>query len=404
MTNEHNSPDSNPDREVIVTTANVSTAQPRMTQIPADTVEATVVEKEVSDEIMTWVTKGLSTEDSKVISKEFPLAFQDKDFSLKPPKLDDWLGRRAKEKGKMGAVNNSEEALVSLQLKVMDIAPPLIDLYANLYAVAKEEPAQAAIRTVQAALQQWGRAFYYITKRRREAALSATDPNSYYLLKRPQAFAEGGEACKALFTENFYDLMIREAKRDEALAWRDKVVEPQRSVNKVGAPPPQSYKRTADQNKKRTSYDTRNKSAPYPAQSTSAAYGGTSHGGRGRRGSREERAGGDNTWPERRYESTPIGLSPPYYPSRGPQKTAALGGRLKEFAPVWSEVTGDRWILDTLSTGARIDFVVIPVQTKLPSTIKMPTELKKGVRQGGERSTGKKSNMRSKKLPDRVYV
>ena len=73
---------------------------------PSDKAEPAplIVPQEVSDALSGWLTKGVSTEDSKAISKKTPLEFLDKEFSVKPPKLDGYMHRRAKDKGKLKAV------------------------------------------------------------------------------------------------------------------------------------------------------------------------------------------------------------------------------------------------------------------------------------------------------------
>jgi hypothetical protein len=42
------------------------------------------------------------------------------------------MSRRSKDKGVLKSVSAREEALVRTQLKIMDIGPPLIDLYSRL--------------------------------------------------------------------------------------------------------------------------------------------------------------------------------------------------------------------------------------------------------------------------------
>ncbi|KAK4021284.1 hypothetical protein OUZ56_003203 [Daphnia magna] len=58
----------------------------------------------------------------------------DPDFGLKPPKLDGYMQRRDKDMGVLKAVNTTEDVLIMAQLKIMDVAPPLVDLYARLSA------------------------------------------------------------------------------------------------------------------------------------------------------------------------------------------------------------------------------------------------------------------------------
>lgn len=84
----------------------------------------------ISDEIRVWLTTGLSTDDSKAIYKKFELKFEGPAFSIKPPTLDGFMLRHAMDKDRVKAVNASEEALIQTQLKIMDVAPPLFDLYA----------------------------------------------------------------------------------------------------------------------------------------------------------------------------------------------------------------------------------------------------------------------------------
>jgi hypothetical protein len=49
-----------------------------------------------------------------------------------PPKLDAWISYRSKDKGVLKSAYARKEALVRTQLKIMDIGPPLVDLYSGL--------------------------------------------------------------------------------------------------------------------------------------------------------------------------------------------------------------------------------------------------------------------------------
>jgi hypothetical protein len=80
----------------------------------------------------------------------------------------------------------------------MDIAPPLIDLYARLNSLPDSESLK---RPMQAALEQWGRAFFYITKERRSAAIALAESGTECLLRDPDAFESGKEARSFIFTE-----------------------------------------------------------------------------------------------------------------------------------------------------------------------------------------------------------
>lgn len=83
-----------------------------------------------------------------------------------PPKLDAWIIRRSTDKGALKAVNAKEEALVRTQLKILDIGPSLIELYAQLAAL-EESSTNSMCHSVQAALRQWERAFVHVSRKRR---------------------------------------------------------------------------------------------------------------------------------------------------------------------------------------------------------------------------------------------
>ncbi|KAK4037950.1 hypothetical protein OUZ56_029973 [Daphnia magna] len=112
-----------------------------------------VVHKAICDEIASLLSVGVSTEQSKWTLKEFPLVYEVNDFSVMSPKLDAWMSRRSKDKGVLKAANVKEEALIRTQLKIMDIGPPLIDLYARL-ATLKQATTSSMRRSVQVSLQQ----------------------------------------------------------------------------------------------------------------------------------------------------------------------------------------------------------------------------------------------------------
>ena len=52
--------------------------------------------------------------------------------TVRPPKLDGYMQRRAKDKNVLRSVNSAEEMLIAVQHKVCDFAPPLVDLYARV--------------------------------------------------------------------------------------------------------------------------------------------------------------------------------------------------------------------------------------------------------------------------------
>ena len=129
-----------------------SPGQAGSSKISSGSDESFFVPKEVTDEIKDWLVPGLSADESKAISKKFVLEFEDQSFSIKPPKLDSFMARRAKDSHRSRAVSLSEGTLVSTQLKIMDIAPPLFDLYAQIYTLGEGEAEKQAKGTSQAIL------------------------------------------------------------------------------------------------------------------------------------------------------------------------------------------------------------------------------------------------------------
>ncbi|KAK4030540.1 hypothetical protein OUZ56_023783 [Daphnia magna] len=176
---------------------------PRGTQEESEIVlveSSTTVSKEISDEI------------------KYTLEFEDPSFSIKPPKLDSFMLRHAKDKNCVKAVCAAEEAHIATQLKIMDIAPPLIDLYCKVCALDEGEEEAQAKMAVQAVLQRWGRAYHYITQKRRWSVVSLVDPAFDFLLSTPSAYAPRKEAVELLFTEKFLESMLKEATQDATLA------------------------------------------------------------------------------------------------------------------------------------------------------------------------------------------
>ncbi|KZR97924.1 Uncharacterized protein APZ42_006941, partial [Daphnia magna] len=298
---------------------------------------APVVSKEMCQEIALLLSAGVSTDQSKLVSKEFP-------------RVDE--PSRARE-NTLKTVNSSEEALIKTQLKIMDIGPPLIDLYARVVAVADDTPAGVrSRRSLQAALQQWGRAYAHISRKRREAIVNATDPRVDYLLKDETVFTRGKEAREHLFTGEFLELMLKEASQDETLARRDQAAaaasrgrrNPIRMAgygNSSGSSAPRVYGDDFE---------------------PTARGRGRGRGGHGRGVSRG------------RYE-TSISLAS-VSPAAPIFCNGEIGARLSLFSERWGSVTRDPWVLDTVTNGLRISFISQPIQRMFPREVVMSEEMK----------------------------
>jgi hypothetical protein len=79
-------------------------------------------------------------------------------------------------------------------------------------------------RTVEASLQQWGRAYANITRLRREAFIKKVEPHFEFLLDEKSAFAEGKEARELLFTDVFLSPKLKEVKNDVTLVEADRAI------------------------------------------------------------------------------------------------------------------------------------------------------------------------------------
>ncbi len=315
-----------------------------------------LVSKGISDELTVWLTKGMSGEESKAISKRFPLQFEDESFTVRPPKLDGYMQRRAKDKNVLKSVNSAEEILIAVQHKVCDIAPPLVDLYARVLTLEGGDQVEAAKDSVRSALRQWARAWLHVTKQRRRAVVDLVEPSFEFLLAGQDSFAAGAEAREKLFTEKFLESMLKEATQDATLAQKDAVARP---ATRAGRP--------ARQGRGRMVREPAVFQQPYPRPGVAGA----SQGATRRVRFRGARNAGDS-WSRigQRYEKTlsfvPINVCSP---------DDHVGARLLKFSKNWERVTDDRWILDAVAGGVKFDFLSQPRQNSAPPQIKMSSEM-----------------------------
>ncbi|KAI9552614.1 hypothetical protein GHT06_020481 [Daphnia sinensis] len=166
---------------------------------------------EITEEISNWLAHGLSAEKSKAISKKFALDFEDKLFSIKPPKLES-----------LTVVSTAEEALITTQLKIMDIAPPLINLYKRYVPSAKVK------RKIRPKV------------RHRPYCNNVEELFTTYLNGEDvQAYIPGNEAVELLFTNAFLQSMLKEATQDVILANSSAAREKARAgISKTSRPDP----------------------------------------------------------------------------------------------------------------------------------------------------------------------
>lgn len=245
----------------------------------------------------------------------------------------------------------------------MDIAPPLLELRARLGECGDSaNPMKLRIeRTVQASLEQWGRAYYHCTKLRRDSYVKAVEPSIQYLLKEPDALPAGKEARQHLFSDAFLARQLKEAQNDVTLSEADKA----KATAEAAALAAKRKKQSA------------NIRYVQVEASSSKKNGG---GGFKNFGFQPKKGGGkkdkDTSSSNRWYEKS-LADSPLTFPSIVPSTplTSKVGARLRLFAANWETVTEDPWVLATVREGLSIDFISYPRQDVAPGDISMTEEM-----------------------------
>ncbi|XP_059352815.1 uncharacterized protein LOC132088282 [Daphnia carinata] len=250
----------------------------------------------------------------------------------------------------MKSVSTTEDILVTTQLKIMDVAPPLISLFARLSALGEGEVDTQVRDAVEAALQQWGRAYLHVTRLRRQAVVTAVEPKGEFMLSDSDIFSVGKEARELLFTDKFLTAMLKEAKQDATLAQRDGLVAAARQPTTQRSTP--RARRVAME---RPAFVSSRTQRPALGAARGRGRGRMAQNGRGRAGLR-------NTWALGQRYIIPFSSVPHHF---------HVGGRLKFFAKNWKRITNDVWVLQTVSRGFEIDLVSEPIQGGLPPPVSM---------------------------------
>ncbi|KAI9565203.1 reverse transcriptase [Daphnia sinensis] len=294
--------------------------------------EKNVISDEISLGLAGWMTKGISTADSKAIQEEFKVIFENGKFSLNPPAIDEWAARRLKEKSMQKTVEAAEKVWLTTQFKVMDIAPPLLHILNHVTSSPDITPENPLLVATEAALAQWARAFNHVTRRRRQNVLKCAAPRSEHLLDAEDSF-NNEEGTKWLFGPAFLSAMLKEANQELTLN--------QIEAAQAGPSGLQSRGRgTGRQNNR----------------------GGRAKSERGFRRQRGERGP--------RYVSHTLLLN--FSLLESPQR---IGGRISCFASNWVLVSSDPWVLQVVSEGAWLDLESTPCQMACPTEVAMSLEM-----------------------------
>ncbi len=187
--------------------------------------------------------------------------------------------------------------------------------------------------SMQAALQQWGRAYAHISRKSREAVISATDTRVEYLLKDEAIFTSGKEAHEHLFTGDFLNLMLKKASQDETLARPDQAA----AAASGGRRNPIRMVVYGHSTVNSASRDYGDDFQP--ASRSRSRCRGDSRGGHGRGISRG------------RYE---ISIANAFVFPAPLICNDEIGARLHLFSERWALVTSDPWVLDTMTNGLKL--------------------------------------------------
>ncbi|KZS22093.1 Uncharacterized protein APZ42_010981 [Daphnia magna] len=142
------------------------------------------------------------------------------------------MTRRLKESAAHKPAEAAEKTWLSVQLKVLDIAGPLVYLH-QLTKQGRPLDMEEVSENVKVALELTAAASYDINRRRRRNILNHTDPRSDYLLEDPKSFSSK-QTVSSLFGKRFLEAMLKEADQDEKLSRRG----PPGPAPKTAAGPP----------------------------------------------------------------------------------------------------------------------------------------------------------------------
>jgi hypothetical protein len=248
----------------------------------------------------------------------------------------------------------------STQLKVLDVARPLISLWSRI------DPATEEGGMLENAIRLWVEAHFFISKNRRANVMNSVYPRFKNLLKDPSKFSPS--EVSHLFGPTFTSALLQAADEDAKL----------QKVASSGRSGGSSQKSTHG----RSSMSRQDKpEEPRP---------GTSRQGESKgkhtyqtwyvRGSPHSFFSANRLVPCASMEnslltcSTSANVSPPLFPSSNAEDQS-VGARLKLFSKEWRSVTNDPWILQIVDSGFRIDFISRPFQSADPGECSMSQQM-----------------------------
>ena len=173
----------------------------------------------VSDRVSKIMTVGLEPSQAKALRANFSPKFEDPDFSVNVPMLDESLYVRFKLPGNPSS-EAEEKRLQSLQFKLLDCAKPMFELR-GLLTGTLANPRHKEL--VDLALDLWAVAFNNMTHARRKNVMKITNPKLLIMLNNRKHFDP--KDSDQLFGEKFTRAVVRESKNIASCEQAEKLLE-----------------------------------------------------------------------------------------------------------------------------------------------------------------------------------
>lgn len=304
--------------------------------------------KEESKKFRKIMAEGIENGEVKDIRARYTPSFETRSVLFQCPSLDDSLFQRLRlvknSTASKSSIDTIEKNLYNVQLKILDVARPL------LFLLKEKSPIPSSHEAVIDTLFMLGESFHEVTKQRRRNILRQTSPSFLYLLDNPDNF--NIEESNLLFGRYFIQAMVKESETQAKLGTFS-----------------------------------RSDGVPYRSGGHSYRDGGLSfrESGPSYRGGGHSRSGPSSSF-DRQFQPGPSGFDPNHsnsakdtdsphqnnvFSSRGGYVpiyyidcSIKIGGRLRFFVNAWTKVSQDPWILDLVKHGLSLEFHSTPFQNE----------------------------------------
>lgn len=314
-----------------------------------------VFPKAASIHLASWMSVGQQATRTRELRESFKPVFEDETFNLACPKMDDVVERQIVRSRHGKFIGQRELIWKSTQLKVLDVARPLISLWSRI------DPSTEEGRMLENAIELWAEAHFFISKNRRANVMNSVYPRFKNLLKDPSKFSP--TEVSHLFGPTFTSALLQAADEDAKL---QKVA----SSGRSGGSGQKAFQKRSDkpeeqrpgtsrhgEHKEKYSYQTR-----YVKFNSPSIF------------------SVDHVMPCTAAERSPPSPVPvtrdssPHFPTSYIDGQS-VGARIKLFVKEWRSVNNDPWILQIVDAGFRIDFISKPFQSKEPGECTMGPQM-----------------------------